>query len=223
MINIYDYLRNNEYPGRGILVGCKDGQKVLAYFIMGRSFNSRNRVFRKENDIVFTKAYDESLVEDPSLIIYNAVRNYNNHIIVTNGDQTDTICEFLKNGRTFEDALRTREYEPDDPNFTPRISAILKEDSYEIGILKKTDDSCERTFWNYEMKDGIGHFISTYDHNGDPLPSFSSSPIEFELNDGFMVFSQKLWHSLNFDNKISLYVRMGDSDIIYNKNEGGME
>lgn len=218
--DIFEYLKHNEYPGRGILTGFVKDEPVIAYFIMGRSANSRNRVFRKENDILYTKAFDESKVADPSLIIYNAIRNFNTSTIVTNGDQTDTVYEYLKQGQTFGEALDTREYEPDAPNFTPRISALVKHNSCEMAILKKGDEGCERIYYHFEKENGKGHFISTYDHNGDPLPSFSRDPIEVDIEDDFFHFSNKLWNALNQENKISLYVRMGDEEKIFNKNEG---
>ena len=220
MIDLFDYLQNNAYPGRGLLVGSRQGQPVIAYFIMGRSANSRNRVFRKEKDILFTKAYDESKVSDPSLIIYNAVRRYGDDIIVSNGNQTDTIYDFLCEGKSFEQALQTREYEPDAPNYTPRISAIIHGDSYELSILRKKEDLCERKLFSFQMENGIGHFLSTYDHDGDPLPSFSGDPLSFPITDGFLVFADKLWDSLDAQNKISLYVKMGENEILYNRNEG---
>ncbi len=220
MTVLFEYLRNNPYPGRGILAGSYDGEIVIAYFIMGRSANSRNRVFRKKNDILYTKAFDESKVADPSLIIYNAVRTFNDQTIVTNGDQTDTIYEYLKNGKTFKEALETREYEPDHPNFTPRISALLSEDGYEISILKKQDEGCQRLYYSYPYEDRMGHFISTYDHDGDPLPSFSQDPIECGISLPFESFARELWDSLNYDNKISLYVSFADREMIFNKNEG---
>lgn len=222
MINIYEYLKNNTYPGRGIITGKTKGKSLLAYFIMGRSENSRNRVFAKDGDTLYTKAYDESKVKDPSLIIYNCLRNYKGKTILTNGNQTDTVYDFLSEGRSFKEALKTREYEPDEPNFTPRISALINEDgSYELAILKKKGDECERLFWEYEGEDDRGHFISTYDHDGNPLPSFSHEPLEFKVEDDFDEFAAKLWNSLNEDNRISLYVRCceGDyyEDIIINK------
>ncbi len=218
--DIFEYLKHNEYPGRGILTGFVKDEPVIAYFIMGRSANSRNRVFRKENDILYTKAFDESKVADPSLIIYNAIRNFNTSTIVTNGDQTDTVYEYLKQGQTFGEALDTREYEPDAPNFTPRICALMKQNSYEMAILKRSGEGCERIFYHFEKENGKAHFISTYDHNGDPLPSFSRDPIEVDIEDDFFHFSNKLWNALNQENKISLYVRMGDEEKIFNKNEG---
>ncbi|MBQ2656078.1 MAG: IMP cyclohydrolase [Erysipelotrichaceae bacterium] len=220
MTNIYEYLANNEYPGRGIIVGRKDGKRLIAYFIMGRSANSRNRVFAKKEEILFTKAYDESKVKDPSLIIYNAVRPFKEKTIVTNGDQTDTIYEYLAKGYTFADALDSREYEPDAPNYTPRISALIDDDEYDIAILKREEEECHRVYYHFNAKDDIAHFISTYDHNGDPLPSFSSNPIRLKIEEDAKDFAEKLWASLNNDNKISLYVCHGQKEYIFNKNEG---
>ena len=220
MTNIYEYLANNEYPGRGIIVGRKDGKRLIAYFIMGRSANSRNRVFAKKEEILFTKAYDESKVKDPSLIIYNAVRPFKEKTIVTNGDQTDTIYEYLVKGSTFADALDSREYEPDAPNYTPRISALIDDDEYDIAILKREEEECHRVYYHFNAKDDIAHFISTYDHNGDPLPSFSSNPIRLKIEEDAKDFAEKLWASLNNDNKISLYVCHGQKEYIFNKNEG---
>lgn len=220
MTNIYEYLANNEYPGRGIIVGRKDGKRLIAYFIMGRSANSRNRVFAKKEEILFTKAYDESKVKDPSLIIYNAVRPFKEKTIVTNGDQTDTIYEYLVKGYTFADALDSREYEPDAPNYTPRISALIDDDEYDIAILKREEEKCHRIYYHFNAKDDIAHFISTYDHNGDPLPSFSSNPIRLKIEENAKDFAEKLWASLNNDNKISLYVCHGQKEYIFNKNEG---
>ena len=220
MTNIYEYLANNEYPGRGIIVGRKDGKRLIAYFIMGRSANSRNRVFAKKEEILFTKAYDESKVKDPSLIIYNAVRPFKEKTIVTNGDQTDTIYEYLAKGYTFADALDSREYEPDAPNYTPRISALIDDDEYDIAILKREEEECHRVYYHFNAKDDIAHFISTYDHNGDPLPSFSSNPIRLKIEEDAKDFAEKLWASLNDDNKISLYVCHGQKEYIFNKNEG---
>lgn len=220
MTNIYEYLANNEYPGRGIIVGRKDGKRLIAYFIMGRSANSRNRVFAKKDEILFTKAYDESKVKDPSLIIYNAVRPFKEKTIITNGDQTDTIYEYLAKGYTFADALDSREYEPDAPNYTPRISALIDDDEYDIAILKREEEKCHRIYYHFNAKDDIAHFISTYDHNGDPLPSFSSNPIRLKIEEDAKDFAEKLWASLNDDNKISLYVCHGQKEYIFNKNEG---
>lgn len=221
-MDIYNYLANNTYPGRGLLIGKYNDEMIVAYFIMGRSENSRNRVFKKKGDTIFTSAYDESKVKDPSLIIYNAVRCFEDKTIVTNGNQTDTIYDFLNEGKTFKEALETREYEPDDPNFTPRISAIVDGENYTISILKKKDDECERIFYEYKGENGKGHFISTYDNDGNPLPSFSKTPLEITITEDVNEFANKLWLSLNQENKISLYVRYINKneyrDVLLNKN-----
>ena len=213
MTDIFEYLKNNIYPVRGIIIGKHNNDMVLAYFIMGRSENSRNRIFKKEGDRVYTSAYDESKVKDPSLIIYNCVRGFEGRTVITNGDQTDTVYDHLKEGKSFEEALQTRTYEPDEPIYTPRISAIINEDgTYTISILKRVNGECVRLFFDFEAKDDIGHFISTYDHDGDPLPSFSGEPLEISIGDDIGVFAEKLWESLDRDNKISLYVRYIEDD-----------
>lgn len=217
-MNLFDYLKNNTYPGRGIFAGYYQGEKVLAYFIMGRSANSRNRVFKMKDGILYTDAYDPSRVADPSLIIYNAMRPYEGRIILTNGNQTDTVYDFLKDGKTFEEALATREYEPDHPNYTPRISVLLEEDSYTMSILKKEGEECKREYYSYPYEEGKGHFLSTYDHDGNPLPSFSKEPLEADIDMNFEGFAEELWKSLDQDNKISLYVRFGNKEKIFNRN-----
>ena len=220
-LDIAQLLKNNRYPGRGIVLGLSDDGKkaVAAYFIMGRSENSRNRVFKKrENGDIFTAAFDESKVEDPSLIIYNAVRRFENKLIVTNGDQTDTIYDFLAAGKSFEQALETREFEPDFPNFTPRISGLLtfeKEDSfaYKMSLLKSANEAgsaCNRFTFAYAPQAGTGHFIHTYQEDGNPLPSFAGEPEWVALNGDIDEFSTLLWDNLDSDNKISLYVRFTD-------------
>ena len=219
MMDIFDYLKNNAYPGRGIIVGSHCGKTVIAYFIMGRSENSRNRIFVKKDDTVFTKAYDESKISDPSLIIYNAIREWEDKIIVTNGDQTDTVFDFLAQGRSFQNALETRQYEPDAPNYTPRISALVDRQGYEIAILKKKGEQCERDYYQYPFHENTGHFISTYQHDGNPLPPFEGEPREIELNLTLRRFADRLWKSLDKDNKVSLYVRCGGTELIYNRNE----
>ena len=216
-ISIFEDVAGNAYPGRGIVVGkTKDGKSaVVAYFIMGRSNNSRNRVFVKEGDGIRTQAFDESKLEDPSLIIYAPVRVLGNKTIVTNGDQTDTIYEMLDQQFTFEQALRTREFEPDAPNYTPRISAVLHVEggqyNYAISILKSNNgspDSCSRfTFAYTNPKGGEGHFIHTYKCDGNPLPSFEGEPKTVEIDGSIDDFTNKLWNSLNEDNKVSLFVR----------------
>ena len=231
---MFDYLAAKEYPGRGIILGkSEDNRAVFAYFIMGRSTNSRNRVFEVSNDDIRTKAFDESLLSDPSLIIYSPVRVLGKKIIVTNGDQTDTIYEYLKDKKTFEDALYTRTFEPDAPNFTPRISGLIDIESglkLKLSILK-SDEGDEsqslRFFYNYDNpKSGEGFFIHTYKENSDPLKSFEGEPIKVSLTGSIDEFANSLWNSLNTDNKISLAVRYIDmatgkyEQIIKNKLEG---
>ena len=231
---MFDYLAAKEYPGRGIILGkSEDNRAVFAYFIMGRSTNSRNRVFEVSNDDIMTKAFDESLLSDPSLIIYSPVRVLGKKIIVTNGDQTDTIYEYLKDKKTFEDALYTRTFEPDAPNFTPRISGLIDIESglkLKLSILK-SDEGDEsqslRFFYNYDNpKSGEGFFIHTYKENSDPLKSFEGEPIKVSLKGSIDEFANSLWNSLNTDNKISLAVRYIDmatgkyEQIIKNKLEG---
>lgn len=231
---MFDYLAAKEYPGRGIILGkSEDNRAVFAYFIMGRSTNSRNRVFEVSNDDIRTKAFDESLLSDPSLIIYSPVRVLGKKIIVTNGDQTDTIYKYLKDKKTFEDALYTRTFEPDAPNFTPRISGLIDIESglkLKLSILK-SDEGDEsqslRFFYNYDNpKPGEGFLIHTYKENSDPLKSFEGEPIKVSLKGSIDEFCNSLWNSLNTDNKISLAVRYIDmatgkyEQIIKNKLEG---
>ena len=216
-IDLYEELKKNPYPGRGIILGkSKDGMHaVLAFFIMGRSENSRNRVFVTDGDGIRTQAYDPSKMEDPHLIIYAPVRVLGNKTIVTNGDQTDTIYDLMNQQLTFEQALRTREFEDDAPNYTPRISGIVKMTdqnfNYALSILKSADgdpSSCLRhTFTYHNPKAGEGHFIHTYRGDGNPLPSFEGEPKKVEISDDMEAFSQNLWGSLDADNKVSLFVR----------------
>ncbi len=234
-INIYDELRTNAYPGRGIVIGkSKDGKKaVTAYFIMGRSVNSRNRVFVEDGCGIRTQAFDPSKLSDPHLIIYAPVRVLGNKTIVTNGDQTDTIYELMNQQLTFEQALRTREFEDDAPNYTPRISGIMKVEngnySYAMSILKSANgngDSCQRFTFSYKNPvDGEGHFIHTYMGDGNPLPSFEGEPKLVDISDDIDAFTENLWTSLNEENKVSLFVRYidiktGDAESrIINKNK----
>lgn len=226
-------IKDNEYVGRGIIVGKTQNSNnaVLAYFIMGRSENSRNRIFELKDNALFTKAFDESKVEDPSLIIYRALREYKNKIIVTNGDQTDTIYEGLEKNMSFSKSLTKRKFEPDFPNLTPRISAILNFKksgfTYDMSILKSANengDATNRFTFSYEPLNGIGHFIHTYVENGDPLPTFQGEPERIEICDDIEEFTKILWDSLNEKNKISLYVRYIDlktkeyKDKLINKN-----
>ena len=219
-LDIYEELKNNPYPGRGIIIGkSADGKKaVTAYFIMGRSENSRNRVFVPTEDGIKTEAFDPSKLTDPHLIIYSPVRVLGNKTIVTNGDQTDTIYELMDKQQTFEQALRTREYEDDAPNYTPRISGIMHiengEYNYAFSILKSADgdpDCTERFTFSYtDPLNGIGHFIHTYMGDGTPLPSFEGEPKKISIPDDIDRFTNGLWESLNEDNKVSLFVRFID-------------
>lgn len=234
-LSIEQELKNNAYPGRGIIIGkSADGTKaVTAYFIMGRSENSRNRVFVEEGKGIRTQAYDPSKLTDPSLIIYAPVRVLGNKTIVTNGDQTDTIYEGMDKQLTFEQSLRSREFEPDGPNYTPRISGIMHLESgnynYAMSILKSNNgnpDSCNRYTFAYENPAaGEGHFIHTYMHDGNPLPSFEGEPKLIAIPDDIEAFTELLWNSLNEDNKVSLFVRYIDIETgnydtkIVNKNK----
>jgi len=212
---IDELIKGNSYVGRGIVVGLSQDAKsaVSAYFIMGRSQNSRNRIFEEVNGEVYTKPFDASKVEDPSLIIYAAIRNINNDLVVTNGDQTDTIVDGIKAGKTFSQALKSRCFEPDAPNLTPRISAILhmnKEFSYEMSILKSRDEigsGCNRYTFDFEPKAGLGHFIHTYVCDGNPIPTFQGEPERVEIPNDIDAFTTTLWNALDENNKISLYVR----------------
>ena len=207
-------LNTNTYPGRGIVLGkSKDGKKaVIAYFIMGRSANSRNRIF-EENDRggIRTKAFDESKMEDPSLIIYNPVLKIDGKTIVTNGDQTDTIYDHMKEGFCYHHALVTREFEPDAPNYTPRISGDVKPNGdYNLSILKSNlgMPECVRYFFEYPAHPGMGHFIHTYEHDGDPIPSFEGEPTPVEIDGSDIdAFTSTVWDNLNEDNKVSLFTR----------------
>ena len=209
-------LAANPYPGRGIVLGqTPDGKcSVAAYFIMGRSANSRNRIFVEEPDGIRTEAYDPSKLEDPSLIIYHPVREVGRGLIVTNGDQTDTILEFLERGLPMEQALRTREFEPDGPNWTPRISGLLSPDgSYKLSILKSADaegSGCVRQTFEYPPLPGIGHFLHTYVTDGNPIPTFQGEPERVAIRGDIDAFTAELWDNLNPQNKISLFVRFTD-------------
>ena len=238
MADLEKLLRENAYPGRGIVIGrSADGAKaVAAYFIMGRSANSRNRVFVTEGEGIRTEAFDPSKMEDPSLIIYAPVRVLGKYTIVTNGDQTDTVCEGLEKGLTFEQSLRSRTFEPDAPNYTPRISGLMELEGgaydFSMSILKSADSdpaSTERFTFSYEApKAAEGRFIHTYEGDGSPLPSFSGEPekVAFtqEMTADIDTFGKRVWDALNEDNKVSLFVRFIDiadgtyETRIYNKN-----
>lgn len=224
-MNIYkineaaELLAGNTYPGRGIIIGkSEDGKNaVIAYFIMGRSENSRNRVFKVDGDSVVTEPFDFSKVEDPSLIIYSAIRKFENKLIVTNGDQTDTIYDFISTGKCFKQALKTREFEPDAPNFTPRISGMLtfsnNDFKYQMSILKSADEkgsACNRYFYEYAPLNGLGHFIHTYVCDGNPIPTFQGEPERVRIPNCIDEFTNTIWENLNEQNKISLYVRYVD-------------
>ena len=224
-MNIYEIktigerIRGNAYVGCGIVAGkTADGTRAaIAYFIMGRSENSRNRVFRENGEEVVIYPYDASKVEDPSLIIYSPVRRLENHLIVTNGDQTDTVYDFFKAGKTMKEALETRRFEPDAPNLTPRISAALcfagGDFTYEMSILKSADaagTACNRYTFSYEPIAGLGHFIHTYVCDGNPIPTFQGEPERVAIPDEIDVFTADLWDNLNEQNRISLYVRYID-------------
>ncbi len=235
MLSLANELNSNTYPGRGIVIGkTKDGKKaVTAYFIMGRSNNSRNRVFVEDGEGIRTQAFDPSKLEDPSLIIYAPVRVLGNKIIVTNGDQTDTIYEGMDKQLTFEQSLRTREFEPDAPNYTPRISGIMHVENgkynYAMSILKSNNgnpEACNRYTFAYENPvAGEGHFIHTYMHDGNPLPSFEGEPKLVKINGDINEFTNMVWTNLNEDNKVSLFVRFIDIETgeyetrIVNKNK----
>ncbi len=233
LFDLKKLLSENSYPGRGIVVGkSADGTKaVIAYFIMGRSENSRNRIFQRFEGGMRTKAFDESKLSDPHLIIYNPYLTAKDGKIdiITNGDQTNTVFDYINEGKTFEDALRSREYEDDMPNFTPRISGILyfeNEFKYSLSILKSSNGRpvCNRYFYDYTAENGIGHFIHTYKCDGNPIPSFYGEPEEITLPNTAKELADLVWENLNYDNKVSLFVRTVDlnngetDEIIINKN-----
>ncbi len=239
-MNIYsvpaigERIEGNSYVGRGIVIGkSADGKKaVFAYFIMGRSENSRNRVFREEGDEITIYPFDASKVKDPSLIIYSPVRVVGNSVVVTNGDQTDTVRDYLLAGKSFEAALETRCFEPDAPNFTPRISGILNfadgDFDYKLSILKSADaagTACNRYTFSYAALAGLGHFIHTYNCDGDPIPTFTGEPERVAIPDDIEAFAKQIWKGLDENNKISLYVRYIDlstgkyEKVLINKNK----
>ena len=234
-LDLNEILNTHPYPGRGILLGrsADNRHSVIAYFIMGRSENSRNRIFAEEQGAVYTKPFDESKVEDPSLIIYRALCTLDNQLIVTNGDQTDTIYDGLNAGKGFSEALKTREFEPDGPNFTPRISGLLTFENgdftYEMSILKSADaegTACSRFTFSYPSLPGLGHFIHTYVCDGSPIPTFQGEPERVTIPNCIDAFTRDLWENLDAQNKISLYVRYIDlqtghtENRMVNKNKG---
>ncbi|MBO5713007.1 MAG: IMP cyclohydrolase [Clostridia bacterium] len=217
--DIGELINGNPYVGRGIVLGkTEDGKKACsAYFIMGRSANSRNRVFTEKDGVIYTEPFDASKVEDPSLIIYAAVRQTGNKLIVTNGDQTDTIYNGILAGETFESALKTREFEPDAPNLTPRISGMIEfgegDFTYKMSILKSADalgTACNRYTFDFNALAGLGHFIHTYVTDGNPIPTFQGEPERVQIPNDIDVFAEKVWTNLDENNKISLYVRYTD-------------
>ena len=214
-----ELLKDNTYPGRGIIIGkTPDGKKAMtAYFIMGRSENSRNRIFTEKNGEVFTEPFDAAKVQNHSLIIYAAIRSFENNLVVTNGNQTDTVVEGLQSGKGFSEALESREFEPDGPNFTPRISGMLTfvegDFTYQMSILKSADaegSACNRFTYNYTPMNGLGHFIHTYVCDGDPIPTFQGEPERIAVCDDIDEMTGRIWNALNNQNKISLYVRYID-------------
>lgn len=230
MTNLFAYLRARPYPGRGILLGrTPDGEDVRAYFIMGRSENSRNRVFEETGDGIRTRAFDEGKMTDPSLVIYHPVRVLETQegcvTIVTNGDQTDTLRDYLAAGKSWMQALKSREFEPDAPNYTPRVSGVVFPDgAYLLSILKSAGgnpDRCRRFYYTYGApQNGVGHFISTYEGFGAPLPSYSGEPVETEIPAlSARGLAQRIWDALNADNRVSLWVSVGGERVIINKNK----
>lgn len=217
--NLPELIKDNAYVGRGIVIGKTPDEKkaCVAYFIMGRSNNSRNRVFVEKDEEVIIHPFDASKVEDPSLIIYSPIRKYGNYLIVTNGNQTDTVYDGLAAGKSFTEALKSREFEPDAPNFTPRISGILNfadgDFSYEMSILKSADaegTACNRFTYSYASLAGLGHFLHTYICDGNPIPTFCGEPERVAIDNDISKFTSALWEALNEENKISLYVRYID-------------
>ena len=217
--NFGEELKKNSYPGRGIMIGkTADGKcAAIAYFIMGRSVNSRNRVFVEDGEGIRTQAFDPAKLSDPSLVIYAPVRVLGSTTIVTNGDQTDTVYDFLRDGKAFSDALFTRTFEPDAPNYTPRISALVETGdsfSYQLSILKSADgdpDSVRRFFFDYQNpQSGVGHFLHTYRCDGDPIPSFEGEPEPVAVCSDIDAFTAEIWDGLNADNKVSLFTRFID-------------
>lgn len=218
-MNIKEYLSAIDYPGRIVASGWdSNGKPVLLYAITARSENSRNRVLSLDGGILRTKPYDESKVKDPSLIIYSAMRTSGSAVILSNGDQTDTIAECISCGKSLEEALAARTYEPDAPNYTPRISAVMDGDNLSLSIIRKTGDETDRRIFRYEREDGVIHLIHTYMHDGDPLPSFEGLPLRLDAED-MEKLTEDTWSALSPERRVALYVRIGDAEWIVNAKE----
>ncbi len=213
MVSISNALKENRYPGRGILLGSIGRQAVTAYFLTGRSENSQNRIFREEGDVLLILPFDESKISDPKLIFYTPIRICNGAIVVTNGDHTETVCESLLAGHSFQYAMSARCYEPDAPNYTPRIAGLmLSTGRYTLGIVKKMVDAddCRRKYWSFDAKEGVAHMIHTYQSDGDPLPPFEGEPREIAVSGTAESLAEEIWSALDKDNRVSLYVRLTD-------------
>jgi IMP cyclohydrolase len=213
MLSITSALSGNRYPGRGILLGSVGGQALIVYFLTGRSENSRNRVFREEGDALSILPFDEKKVEDPKLIFYTPIRVCRDSIVVSNGDHTETVCESLLAGHSLQYAMSARCYEPDAPNYTPRIAGlVLPTGRYSLGIVKKADDApdCRRKYWSYDPKEGEARLIHTYQGEGEPLPPFSGEPIALAISGTAETLAEELWRALDAENRVALYVRLTD-------------
>lgn len=213
MVSIVNALKENRYPGRGILLGSIGRTAVTAYFLTGRSENSQNRIFRENGDTLLILPFDESKISDPKLIFYTPIRICNDAIVVTNGDHTETVCESLLAGHSFQYAMSARCYEPDAPNYTPRIAGLmLSTGRYTLGIVKKMVDAddCRRKYWSFDAKEGVAHMIHTYQSDGDPLPPFEGEPREIAVSGTAESLAEEIWSALDKDNRVSLYVRLTD-------------
>jgi len=213
MVSIVNALKENRYPGRGILLGSIGRQAVTAYFLTGRSENSQNRIFREDGDTLLILPFDESKISDPKLIFYTPIRICNDAIVDTSGDNTETVCESLLAGHSFQYAMSARCYEPDAPNYTPRIAGLmLSTGRYTLGIVKKMVDAddCRRKYWSFDAKEGVAHMIHTYQSDGDPLPPFEGEPREIAVSGTAESLAEEIWGALDKDNRVSLYVRLTD-------------
>lgn len=213
MTSITNALSKNAYPGRGILLGSLGAQALTAYFVTGRSENSRNRIFREAGDTLTILPFDAEKISDPKLIFYTPIRVCNDTIVITNGDHTETVCESLAAGHSFQYAMSTRCYEPDAPNYTPRIAGlVLPTGRYTLGIVKKQDDApdCRRKYWSFDPKEGLAHLIHTYQGDGTPLPPFSGEPVPISICGTAQELAEEIWHALHAENRVALYVRLTD-------------